>query len=68
MQDKNESVDFLRIETSKVAQVLMNIEKQKLLAPFFAQALTIGEAAAQAGVTALVMFRQVKRFEALGIL
>jgi hypothetical protein len=67
MQGTNESKDYLRVENSEVAQVLMNVSKQHLLAPFFAQEITVSKAALQAGVADLVMFRQVKRFENLGI-
>jgi hypothetical protein len=67
MQGANESKDYLRIESSEVAQVLMNVSKQHLLAPFFARETTVSKAALQAGVTDLVMFRQVKRFETLDI-
>jgi hypothetical protein len=67
MQDINESKDYLRIESGEVAGVLMNVSKQHLLAPFFAKETTVSKAAQRAGVTDLVMFRQVKRFERLGI-
>lgn len=67
MQGVNESKDYLRIESGEVAQVLMDVSKQHLLAPFFAGEITVSKAAQQAGVTDLVMFRQVKRFERLGI-
>jgi hypothetical protein len=72
MQDENESrvserTEFLRIERHEVAQILMDLDKQKLLAPFFDQEATVKSAAQQAGVTNLVMFRQVKQFEILGI-
>lgn len=63
----NESKDYLRVESSEVAGVLMNVSKQHLLAPFFAREITVSKAAQQAGVTNLLMFRQVKRFERLGI-
>jgi hypothetical protein len=73
MQDTNESKageskEFLRIERNETAQVLMNLSKQKMLAPFFAQAITVQAAATRTGVSTLVMFRHVKRFEALGLL
>ncbi len=67
MQDVIESRAYVRVESTEIADVLMNVSKQYLLAPFFAGEITVSKAAQQAGVTALMMFRQVKRFERLGI-
>jgi hypothetical protein len=67
MQDINESREFIRIENADVAQVLVDQSKQNLLAPFFTQETTISEAAKVAQVSSLIMFRQVKRFESLGL-
>jgi hypothetical protein len=68
MQGENESKTHLRIERLEVAAELMDMSKQKMLAPFFSEATTVTKAALQAGVKDLQMFRQVKRFEELGIL
>jgi hypothetical protein len=68
MQDTNESKDFIRIEDAEVAELLVDQSKQKLLAPFFSQETTITEAAKIAGVSDLVMFRHVKRFEVLALI
>jgi hypothetical protein len=68
MQGENESKEYVRIEHLEVAEALMDISKQKLLAPFFAEPATVSKAALEAGVKNLVMFRQVKRFEDLGVL
>jgi hypothetical protein len=67
MQGANESSEYLRIESVEVAQVLVDQSKQNLLAPFFTQETTISEAAKVAQVSSLIMFRQVKRFESLGL-
>jgi hypothetical protein len=68
MQDTNESKDFMRIEDAEVAALLVDQSKQTLLAPFFNQETTITEAAKVAGVSDVVMFRHVKRCEALALL
>jgi hypothetical protein len=68
MQRSFESKDFLRIEDAKIAELLIEPSKQKLLAPFFNKEATISEAAIVADVSHLLMFRYVKRFEHLGLL
>jgi hypothetical protein len=68
MQERGENRDFLRIEDTSVAEVLIDLHKQKFLAPFFGRELTVSEAAKRADVSHLLMFRHVKRFEILGLL
>jgi hypothetical protein len=68
MQRSFESKDFLRIEDAKIAELLVEPSKQKLLAPFFSKEATISEAATVADVSHLLRFRHVKRFEHLGLL
>jgi hypothetical protein len=64
----SENREYLRIEEPKIAAALVDPNKQKFFAPFFARETTIAEAARVARVSTLLMYRHVKRFEALGLL